>query len=140
MIRDNRQHRPGDRRGARAPAEDAGGPPAGQPTGRRTQAGRRAADQLAERTADLQRLQAEYSNYRKRVERDRVAVKEQAVASVLTELLPVLDDIGRARDHGELDRRLQVGGRVAGGGVGKLGLEQLRHEGRARSTRRSTRR
>lgn len=57
---------------------------------------------LAERTADLQRLQAEYSNYRKRVERDRVAVREQATANVLAELLPVLDDIGRARDHGEL--------------------------------------
>ncbi|MBB6346613.1 nucleotide exchange factor GrpE [Nonomuraea muscovyensis] len=58
--------------------------------------------QLAERTADLQRLQAEYTNYRRRVERDRVVVREQAVAGALTELLPVLDDIGRARDHGEL--------------------------------------
>jgi len=58
--------------------------------------------QLAERTADLQRLQAEYANYRKRVERDRLAVREQALANVLTELLPVLDDIGRAREHGEL--------------------------------------
>jgi molecular chaperone GrpE len=60
------------------------------------------ATELAERTADLQRLQAEYQNYRKRVERDRVAVKEAAVASVLTELLPVLDAIGQAREHGEL--------------------------------------
>jgi molecular chaperone GrpE len=57
---------------------------------------------LAERTSDLQRLQAEYANYRKRVERDRLAVREQALANVLTELLPVLDDIGRAREHGEL--------------------------------------
>jgi molecular chaperone GrpE len=57
---------------------------------------------LAERTADLQRLQAEYANYRKRVERDRLAVREQALASVLHELLPVLDDVGRAREHGEL--------------------------------------
>src|SRR5579875_2538200 len=61
-----------------------------------------AAARLAERTADLQRLQAEYANYRKRVERDRLAVREQALANVLTELLPVLDDIGRAREHGEL--------------------------------------
>jgi molecular chaperone GrpE len=60
------------------------------------------AAQLVERTADLQRLQAEYTNYRRRVERDRIAVREQAVAGALTELLPVLDDIGRARDHGEL--------------------------------------
>jgi molecular chaperone GrpE len=57
---------------------------------------------LAERTADLQRLQAEYANYRKRVERDRLAVREQALANVLQGLLPVLDDIGRAREHGEL--------------------------------------
>jgi molecular chaperone GrpE len=60
------------------------------------------AAKLAERTADLQRLQAEYANYRKRVERDRLAVREQALANVLHELLPVLDDIGRAREHGEL--------------------------------------
>ncbi len=60
------------------------------------------AAKLAERTADLQRLQAEYANYRKRVDRDRVAVREQALASVVAELLPVLDDIGRAREHEEL--------------------------------------
>jgi molecular chaperone GrpE len=58
--------------------------------------------ELAERTADLQRLQAEYANYRKRVDRDRAAVREYAVAGALTELLPVLDAIGQARDHGEL--------------------------------------
>jgi molecular chaperone GrpE len=63
---------------------------------------RDAAVKLAERTADLQRLQAEYVNYRKRVERDRAAVREQSLAAVLAELLPVLDDIGRAREHGEL--------------------------------------
>jgi molecular chaperone GrpE len=63
---------------------------------------RQLAAMLSERTADLQRLQAEYSNYRKRVERDRLAVREQALANVLNELLPVLDDIGRAREHGEL--------------------------------------
>jgi molecular chaperone GrpE len=58
--------------------------------------------QLAERTADLQRLQAEYANYRKRVERDRIAMREQALSNVLSALVPVLDDIGRAREHGEL--------------------------------------
>ena len=61
-----------------------------------------ASAKLAERTADLQRLQAEYANYRKRVDRDRLAVREQALANVLNELVPVLDDIGRAREHGEL--------------------------------------
>src|SRR3954451_14905326 len=59
--------------------------------------------QLAERTADVQRVTAEYANYRKRVDRDRQAVAEQALASVLIGLLPVLDDIDRAREHGELE-------------------------------------
>jgi molecular chaperone GrpE len=58
---------------------------------------------LAERTADLQRLQAEYVNYKRRVDRDREANRELAVASVLSELLHTLDDIGRARDAGELE-------------------------------------
>jgi molecular chaperone GrpE len=71
----------------------------------RAEDGKRAAEleaQLQERTADLQRLQAEYQNYRKRVDRDRVAVREQAVAGTLSGLLPVLDAINQAREHGEL--------------------------------------
>ena len=60
-------------------------------------------EQLAERTADLQRLQAEYVNYRKRVERDRAASRTMGEASVLRSLLTVLDDIGRADEHGELE-------------------------------------
>ena len=58
--------------------------------------------ELEERTHDLQRITAEYANYRKRVERDRALVTEQATAAVLTALLPVLDDIDRAREHGDL--------------------------------------
>jgi molecular chaperone GrpE len=77
---------------------------------------------LAERTADLQRLQAEYANYRKRVERDRMAVREQALANVLHELLPVLDDIGRAREHGELTGGFKSVGESLEGIVAKLGL------------------
>jgi molecular chaperone GrpE len=57
---------------------------------------------LEERTRDLQRLQAEYANYRKRVDRDRVAVGELAAGRVLAALLPILDDIDRAREHGDL--------------------------------------
>ncbi|MBG0827306.1 nucleotide exchange factor GrpE [Planomonospora sp. ID67723] len=87
------------------------------------------AAQLAERTADLQRLQAEYSNYRKRVERDRVAVKEQAVAGVLAELLPVLDDIGRARDHGELTGGFAKVGESLEAATGKLGLSPFGTKG-----------
>jgi len=59
--------------------------------------------QLAERTSDLQRLQAEYVNYKRRVDRDRELVSETATSRVLADLLPVLDDIDRARDHGELE-------------------------------------
>jgi molecular chaperone GrpE len=58
--------------------------------------------ELDERTSDLQRVTAEYANYRKRVDRDRSLVSEQATGSVLAALLPVLDDIARAREHGDL--------------------------------------
>ncbi len=58
--------------------------------------------QLAERTDDLKRLQAEYVNYKKRVDRDREVTRQNAIGSVVGQLLPVLDDIGRAREHGEL--------------------------------------
>ncbi|NUW44790.1 nucleotide exchange factor GrpE [Nonomuraea rhodomycinica] len=85
--------------------------------------------QLAERTADLQRLQAEYTNYRRRVERDRVAVREQAVAGALMELLPVLDDIGRARDHGELTGGFAKVAESLEAAVTKLGLAPFGQKG-----------
>ena len=59
-------------------------------------------DEVATLTSDLQRLQAEYANYRKRVDRDRVSTTEFAFAAVLIEFLPVLDDLDRAAEHGEL--------------------------------------
>ncbi|MGL5852076.1 MAG: nucleotide exchange factor GrpE [Phycicoccus sp.] len=59
-------------------------------------------DLAAERLADLQRLQAEYVNYKRRVDRDRSVVQERAVRDVLESLLPVLDDIHAAREHGDL--------------------------------------
>lgn len=59
--------------------------------------------QLDERTADLQRVSAEFANYRKRVERDRRATIDSSKASVLAELLPIVDDLDRAREHGHLD-------------------------------------
>jgi len=103
------QQRPGRHsvsRSGGAPAngsnQDAGGGDAEDRAEEARAAASDAAAKLAERTADLQRLQAEYANYRKRVERDRMAVREQALANVLNELVPVLDDIGRAREHGEL--------------------------------------
>ncbi|MFC7490921.1 MULTISPECIES: nucleotide exchange factor GrpE [unclassified Knoellia] len=56
----------------------------------------------AQRLDDLQRLNAEYVNYKRRVDRDRAAVQERAVRDVLETVLPVLDDIQLARDHGDL--------------------------------------
>jgi molecular chaperone GrpE len=58
---------------------------------------------VASLTDDLQRLQAEYVNYKRRVDRDRALVLENAKFSVLSSLLPVLDDLDRARQHGELE-------------------------------------
>ncbi|CAL9302295.1 nucleotide exchange factor GrpE [Streptomyces sp. SudanB182_2057] len=84
---------------------------------------------LGERTADLQRLQAEYQNYRRRVERDRAAVKEIAVANLLTELLPVLDDIGRAREHGELVGGFKSVAESLETVAAKMGLQQFGKEG-----------
>jgi len=106
-------------------------PPAGQPADAKAEAG--AAEdrvatlerQVAERTADLQRLQADYINYRRRVERDREAVRETAVVNVLANLLPVLDDIGRARDHGELEGGFRSVGEALEATVEKLGLQRF---------------
>ncbi|MEW9554767.1 nucleotide exchange factor GrpE [Nonomuraea sp. NPDC050783] len=109
---------------AGAPADDLAGGSAGGSAGD----GELAA-QLAERTADLQRLQAEYVNYRKRVERDRLAVREQAVAGALTELLPVLDDIGRARDHGELTGGFAKVAESLEAALAKLGLTSYGQKG-----------
>lgn len=57
----------------------------------------------AELLADLQRLQAEFVNYKNRVERDRDVARNSAIAEVLRSLLPVLDDLGRAEAHGDLE-------------------------------------
>ena len=77
---------------------------------------------VAALTADLQRVHAEYSNYRKRVERDRELVRERAVEAALVELLPVLDDIGRARDHDELVGGFRSVGEALEAAVARLGL------------------
>lgn len=56
----------------------------------------------AERTADLQRLQAEYVNYKRRVDRDRSLSRQAGIESIVTDLMPVLDSISLARDHNDL--------------------------------------
>jgi molecular chaperone GrpE len=88
-----------------------------------------AAAALAERTADLQRLQAEYANYRKRVERDRAAVRDMALANVLGDMLPVLDNIGRAREHGELTGGFKSVADALEAALTKLGLTSYGEDG-----------
>jgi molecular chaperone GrpE len=87
--------------------------------------------ELADRTADLQRLQAEYANYRKRVDRDRATVREHAVAGALTELLPVLDAIGQAREHGELSGGFKSVADSLQAALTKLGLVSYGQRGDA---------
>jgi molecular chaperone GrpE len=66
------------------------------------------ARQLAERTEDLQRVTAEFANYRRRVDRDRVLVVDQAAERFAGQLFPIVDDIERARDHGDLTGAFKV--------------------------------
>jgi len=100
---------------AEAPAPAAGDSDAADPVDAR----------VAELTADLQRLSAEYANYRKRVDRDRVAVVEMATAGLLSELLPLLDDVERARQHGDLTGAFKGVGEGLEQLVAKLGLERF---------------
>jgi molecular chaperone GrpE len=81
------------------------------------------ADKLAELTGDIQRLQAEYANYRKRVERDRSLARETAIADVLNAFLPVLDDFARANEHGELTGAFKSVSDSVDGIMKKYGLE-----------------
>jgi molecular chaperone GrpE len=79
------------------PGETPGGTaPAGSPADQ-------TADKVAELTADLQRVQADFTNYRKRALRDQQAAADRAKAAVISQLLGVLDDLDRARKHGDLE-------------------------------------
>ena len=79
--------------GGAAPASDSAGESGGGP----------ADGKVAELTADLQRVQADFANYRKRALRDQQAATDRAKAAVVSQLLGVLDDLDRARKHGDLD-------------------------------------
>jgi molecular chaperone GrpE len=85
--------------------------------------------QLEERTADLQRVSAEYANYRRRVDRDRESVLVGARVSFVSELLTVLDDIDRAEQHGDLTGPFKAVADKLGAVVQKLGLESFGLEG-----------
>ncbi len=126
VVRDKRRFDPatGERRegvpdfsAAASPAPGTDVPEAG--------GGEEVSAELAERTADLQRLQAEYANYRRRVERDREAVGEAALASVIIGLLPVLDDLDRARAHGEVTGGFALVADGLDNTLAKLGLSRF---------------
>ena len=82
-------------------------------------------DPVAALTDDLQRLQAEYANYRKRVERDRALSAEVAISSVLFELLAILDDLDRAESHNELAGGFKAVADQVIATTSKLGLEKF---------------
>lgn len=112
VIRDKRKINPSSTGTESAPAAAQEAAPAEAPVAESTETAEAPSQSaeigelksaLDERTADLQRIAAEYANYRKRVGRDRTFAAEEAISKVLEALLPVLDDVDRARDHGDLN-------------------------------------
>lgn len=81
-----------------------------------------AASLLEDRTHDLQRVQAEYANYRKRADRERLAAGDMAVGRTLVDLLPVVDDLDRAKAHGDLTGALKAIADKLDGVFARLGL------------------
>ena len=121
VVRDKRRIDPqtgAPREGAATP------PPAGEPAAEAPADQAPVSDPVAELTADLQRLSAEYANYRKRVARDQAAVVELANAALVDRLLPLLDDVDRAREHGDLDGAFKVVGEGLEAVVTRLGVER----------------
>jgi molecular chaperone GrpE len=145
VVRDKRKLRPAGGRTSPAGAAPAtpeepaeAGPATEQPAGEATptpEPGGLGAElealraEVDERTRDLQRVSAEYANYRKRVERDRALVGEQATATVLGALLPVLDDLDRAREHGELVDGFGAVADLLVATTGKFGLTPFGEKG-----------
>jgi len=86
---------------------------------------------LDERTRDLQRVQAEYANYRKRADRERLAAEQHGVSRLLTALLPVVDDLDRAREHDDYTGPLKAIGDKLENTLAAAGLEAFGAEGDA---------
>jgi len=84
---------------------------------------------LAERTGDLQRLQAEYINYKRRVDRDRDVTRKAGIESVLKDFLPVLDDLRSAREHEQLSGGFKAVADEVERVAGKYGLEAFGQPG-----------
>ena len=82
-------------------------------------------------TNDLQRLQAEYANYRKRIERDRLVAHEMAIGAVLTELLALLDAVDLAEQHGEVTGGFKAVSDQLNAITSRIGLEKYGSEGEA---------
>jgi molecular chaperone GrpE len=125
-----------------AAAPEGGAVSATKPLGAELEALR---SELDERLRDLQRVTAEYANYRKRVERDRALMAEQATGLVIATLLPILDDLDRARDHGDLvgpfgavaDQLTAALGKFGLNAFGEVGdrFDPTRHEAVAHETK-----
>ena len=126
VVRDRRRIDP-ETGQVRTPEGDAPAPAsAAEPTDPATaHASAELAAQVAERTADLQRITAEYANYRRRVDRDREAVLVTARTQFVGELLTVLDDIDRAEAHGDLTGPFKAVADKITSVVQKLGLESF---------------
>ena len=82
-------------------------------------------EKIAELTSDLQRITAEYANYRKRVDRDKELFRELSTANVLEQLIPILDDISRAREFGDLTGTFSTVADALNTVVKRLGLEHF---------------
>ena len=88
-------------------------------------------DPVTTLTNDLQRLQAEYANYRKRIERDRLVAHEMAIGAVLTELLALLDAVDLAEQHGEVTGGFKAVSDQLNAITSRIGLEKYGSEGEA---------
>jgi molecular chaperone GrpE len=132
VIRDKRRVNPdGSVREPDPSAAPAAQVPPAAPTGGPADGPAGEDPRIAELTDTLQRLKAEYDNYRKRTERDRSLAGDVATANVLTQLLPVLDDVDRARAHGDLTGAFGAVGDALVSITAKLGLETYGEAGDA---------
>ncbi|MER5363494.1 nucleotide exchange factor GrpE [Streptomyces sp. NPDC002785] len=133
VVRDLRRNDPVTLRARRR--QDAKGPVGSGPAGvseARSESSRadpadatRLRERIAELTEDLQRVKAEYDNYRKRVRRDRLAIREIAVVNVLTGLLPVLDAVDDARRQDDGNGAVEVISGVLQERLAALGLRTV---------------
>jgi molecular chaperone GrpE len=125
VIRDNRKIDPVTGEARKTSPATGAEPAASEPATESGEGPKVDAALLDERTRDLQRVQAEYANYRKRAERERLAAGDIAVGRALADLLPVLDDIDRARAHGDLTGALKAVADHLEQVFAKLGLQSF---------------